>query len=134
MRPAHSSEAACAAGQSPGIGKQKRSSATAYSAKPPSMSQPRKRPVHRGSRGPCDKTRTRRRPTEPGHADALTAGLQGSDDLMAEDPRRIGDRNLAVEQCRSVRQVPQRRRAAAAGRVLDRGFALDAAQGCRGAG
>jgi hypothetical protein len=37
-------------------------------------------------------------PPQPGDADAAAIGLDGGDDLVAEDPRRRGDPDLAVEQ------------------------------------
>jgi len=36
-------------------------------------------------------------PAQPRHADALAAWLHRTHDLVAENPRRVGDRDLAVE-------------------------------------
>src|SRR4051812_16323708 len=108
MSPAHSSGATWRSGQSPGRSKQKRSSATAYSAKPPSMSHPVKRartqrfsrPLRQYSQTPhvqpSQGTPTRRPP--------------GSTVATIWWPRMRGGAATGTSpssRCRSVRQTPQ---------------------------
>jgi hypothetical protein len=108
IRPAHSSGAACSSGKLSGIGKQKRSSATVYSAIPPSMSRPVKRAFgHRFSR-PLRQYRHSPQ-VHPSHG-TPTRRSSPTTVAMIWWPRTRGGESIETSpssRCRSVRQMPQ---------------------------